>query len=76
MDKAMVSRPENSRAGRGASNWNSMDCVRSPAESLTPTMFCAACMQRARVLGNTFTLVRGGLLYSTTGSLVALAMAV
>jgi len=33
-------------------------------------------MQRASVAGSTFTLVRGGLLYSMTGSRVARATAV
>ncbi|MCY1369270.1 hypothetical protein D9M69_563000 [compost metagenome] len=62
IDSAMVSRPENSSAGRGAVSRYSMDCVRSPPESFMPTMLSAACMQRASVAGSTLTAVRGGLL--------------
>ena len=40
-----------------------------------PTTLSAA-MQRASVDGSTLTLVRGGLLYSITGSFTACAMAV
>ena len=59
---AMVSRPENSKAGRGAVNRYSIDCVRSPPESFMPDDVVGTAMQRASVAGSTFTLVRGGLL--------------